>query len=264
MNIKDDYAWKTNASSSRSNSPLLPTNIRGLIIGKSNCGKTTLLFNLLLQPEWLDYNHLNVFGKSLHQQEYQILKKGYEAGLCKEQVANIFLHQKLLTTANLSPLEAIDQYSGVRSGTVKTDFYNDCTLIPDPSKLDSEEKNLLILDDCFLGKQNKAEAYYTRGRHNNCDTFYIAQNYFRLPRHSIRENTNIIILFPQDAKNLTHIHADHCDDDMTLDEFKKFCRKLWEVRHNFVTIDLTSEKLNGKYRKNLDCFYLPGIIKDIA
>ena len=258
MNVKEDYAWKCSASGRRVNSPLLPSNIRGLIIGKSNCGKTTLLLNLLLQPDWLDYNHLYVFGKSLHQQEYQILKKGFESGLSKAQVANIFLHQSTLSKVHLSPLEAIDHYSGVRNGTVKTDFYSDCMAIPDPSELDSSEKNLLILDDCFLGRQNKAEAYYTRGRHNNCDTIYIAQNYFRLPRHSIRENANLIILFPQDAKNLTHIHADHCGDDMTLDEFKKFCRKVWEARrHNFVTIDLTSDKQQGKYRKNLDCFYLP-------
>ena len=27
--------------------------------------------------------------------------------------------------------------------------------------------------------------------------------------------------------------------------------------HHFVTIDLTSNKWNGKYRKNLDCFYIP-------
>ena len=92
--------------------------------------------------------------------------------------------------------------------------------------------------------------------------FYISQNYFRLPRQTIPENANFIVLFSQDAKNMMHIHADHCGDDMTLDEFKKFCRKVREVRHNFVTIDLTSEKLQGKYRKNLDCFYLPGIIKD--
>ena len=143
---------------------------------------------------------------------------------------------------------------------MKVDFYGDCSSIPDPSELSVNEKNLLILDDCFLGPQNKAEAYYTRGRHNNCDTFYISQNYFRLPRQTIRENGNFIILFPQDAKNLMHIHADHCDDDMSLKEFKTFCRDSWSSgKHNFVTIDLTSEKLNGKYRKNLDCFYLPGI-----
>ena len=88
MNIPDDYTWK----SIRYNRPLLPANIRGLIIGKSNCGKITLLLNLLLQPNWLDYNHLYVFGRTLHQQEYQILKKGYENGLCRKQVTNVFLN----------------------------------------------------------------------------------------------------------------------------------------------------------------------------
>ena len=186
MNVKEDYVWKTKTGI-RNNNPLLPRNIRALIVGKSNCGKTTLLLNLLLQPDWLDYDHLYVFGRSLHQQEYKILRKGYEDGLSKKQVANIFLHQNVLAKVNLSPLEAIDEYNGVRDKSVKADFYDDCTMIPDPTELNVNEKNLLILDDCFLGKRNKAEAYYTRGRHNNCDTIYISQNYFQLPRQTIRE-----------------------------------------------------------------------------
>ena len=109
-----------------------------------------------------------------------------------------------------------------------------------------------------MEKQNKAEAYYTRGRHNNCDTFYISQNYFRLPRHTIPENANFIILFPQDSKNIAHIHADHCSNDMEIGEFKRLCHGVWEAApHNFVTIDLTSTKSNGKYRQNLDTFYFP-------
>ena len=88
------------------------------------------------------------------------------------------------------------------------------------------QKNLLLLDDCFLGRQNKAGAYYTEGRHNNCDTIYIALNYFRLPRHRVRKNSNFIILFPQDVKNLTHIHADHCARDISLLEFKQFGRRV--------------------------------------
>ena len=257
MNIKDDYSWIT--TSNRENSPLLPQNIRGLIVGKSNCGKTTLLLNLLLQPDWLDYNHLFVFGNSLHQQEYRVLKKGFENGLSKRQISNVFRQQDILTRVNLSPVEAINEYNGIKEGGIKADFFENSTDIPDPRDLNPNEKNLLILDDCFLGKQNKAEAYYTHGRHNNCDTLYISQNYFRLPRQTIRENTNFIILFPQDMKNLNHIHADHCGSDMSIDEFKEFCQKVWTINYNFVTIDLTSQKLNGKYRKNFDCFYLPGI-----
>ena len=95
-----------------------------------------------------------------------------------------------------STLISIEKYSGVCNGKVQADFYNDCQNIPDPSALDPAQKNFLLLDDCFLGKQNKAEAYYTRGRHNNCDTIYIDQSYFRLPRHKIGENSNFIIFFP--------------------------------------------------------------------
>ena len=36
--------------SKRSNHPVLPQGIRGLIIGKSGCRKTTLLINILLRP----------------------------------------------------------------------------------------------------------------------------------------------------------------------------------------------------------------------
>ena len=68
---------------------------------------------------------------------------------------------------------------------------------------------------------------------------------------------NFLVLFPQDAKNLSHIYADHCDGDMTLNEFKSFCRKVWSTDHHFAVIDLTSEKSKGKYRMNLDTFYVP-------
>ena len=65
-------------------------------------------------------------------------------------------------------------------------------------------------------------------------------------------------------KNLIHIYNDHCSFDMSLDEFKTFCHQIWNANdtkeqqtHDFVTIDLSSTKLNGRYRKNLDDFYFP-------
>ena len=97
-------------------------------------------------------------------------------------MAKVFLNQTVLTKAGLSPLNVIDEYNGIRDRSAKPNFYGDCAFIPDPSELNVEQEELLILDDCFLGKQNKAGAYYTRGRHNNCDTLYISQKYFCLPR----------------------------------------------------------------------------------
>jgi ABC-type lipoprotein export system ATPase subunit len=56
MEIKD-LSWNENLIK-RKNLELLSRSIRGLIIGKSGCGKTTLLLNLLLKPNWLEYDHL--------------------------------------------------------------------------------------------------------------------------------------------------------------------------------------------------------------
>ena len=248
--IIDDGAEKfwVEKGETRHNSPLLPDDIRGLIVGKSNCGKTTLLLNLLLNPGWLDYNHLFVFGKSLHQKDYQILKKGLEAGLSKEQISNLFQNQDEIN----DPIDLIITYitdGGEGKGVIQAEFYDDCKLIPDPSSSNENDKNLMIFDDCILEKQNKAQSYYTRGRHSNCDCFYISQNYFKLDRQTIRENSNLIILFQQSGKNLSHIYNDHCTD-ITFEEFKSFCNKVWSKKYNFVCIDLT--RTEGKYRQNFD------------
>ena len=103
MEVNGIYSWST-SSTARANCPLLPKNVRGLIIGKSSCGKTTVLMNLLLQPGWLDYDHLYIFGLSLHQMEYQVLKKGFELGLSKNQIANVFANQNVIIQKELTPI----------------------------------------------------------------------------------------------------------------------------------------------------------------
>ena len=76
--------------SKRRNHPLLPKVVRELIIGKSGCGRTKLLINLLLRPGWLDYNNINIFSKNLFQPEYHILKKAFEEKLPKEVIIGLF------------------------------------------------------------------------------------------------------------------------------------------------------------------------------
>ena len=75
---------------------------------------------------------------------------------------------------------------------LKCSFFETASDVPDPRELNSGEKNLIIFDDLLLERQNKCECYYIRGRHRNVDYFYLSQNYFKLPRQTIRENANFI------------------------------------------------------------------------
>ena len=196
----EDLSW--NDKIKRVNSALLPKSIRGLIVGKSGCGKTTLLLNLLLKPSWLDYNNLQVFGMSLYQPEYRILKKAFEEKLPKEAIINLFRNQDKITQQNISPSYIIELMSKDlhKKSDIECCFYESSDDVPDPRDLNDQHKNLMIFDDLLDVKQNKSETYYTRGRHSNVDSIYLAQNYFELPRRTIRENSNFICLFPQDPK----------------------------------------------------------------
>ena len=46
-------------------------------------------------------------------------------------------------------------------------------------------------------KSSQIDEFFTRGRHENLDVYYISQSYFGLPRENIRKNSDGIILFKQ-------------------------------------------------------------------
>lgn len=233
-------------SNNRNNNPLLPKSIRGCIVGKSGSGKTNLLMNLLLNEfdgiEWLDYDHLYIYGKSLHQGEYKLLNTCFLSNNTKSDTLECIRKRK-------NPERKF-------TPKIKIELFEKDIEIKDPVEFDLKHKNLIIFDDVMLENQNTIESFYTRGRHNNIDCFYIAQNYFKLPRQTIRENSNIFFLFQQDSISVNNFYRDHCSE-ISKDDFNHLCQSAWNEKYGFITIDLTKSKYEGKYRKGLNTFYFP-------
>ena len=133
--------------SKRFNHPLLTKGIRGikgirLIIGKSECGKSTLLINPLLRHGWLDYNNINIFGKTLLQQEYHILKKDFEEKLPKEVIIRPFENQNEIQYLDISPITIVEEMAkDIRDKSdVVCNCYQSAEDVSDPRELSPEKK----------------------------------------------------------------------------------------------------------------------------
>ena len=94
-------------------------------------------------------------------------------------------------------------------------------------------------------------------RHANVDYFYLCQTYARIPKHLIRDNANLLILFKQDGTNLKYVYNDHVNTDMSYDEFCTLCRDCWQQKYGFLVIDKDSGLTNGRYRKEFNEFAIP-------
>ena len=265
MEITDEYTWNDESKDERKNHFLLPNSIRALLVGHSNCGKSTIMNTLLLRPGYLDYQNLLIFGKSLHQMEYQIMKSAFEKGLSKSQIQVIFEHKKLVIEQG-GPMRVIENYDGQCKGDITASFFDDDNAIPDPSTLDSKLKHMILFDDCMSGNQAKIGSYFCRGRHNNVNCFYITQSYFKIPRQEIRLNMNFLILFRQSQRDMRQIYTDHVSfDNISFDVFiNLFCLQCWDLDpHNFICIDLSRTKDTGKYRRNFSELWFPPIADDV-
>ena len=111
-------------------------------------------------------------------------------------------------------------------------------------------KGSIVIFDHMLGARNSSQIdeFFTRGRHEDLDVYYISQSYFALPRQSIRNNSDRLILFKQTLRDVQSMYYDIGAYDMKYDEVKEMCHKAWSERFNYLCIDVTKNRDNGKYR----------------
>ena len=106
----------------------------------------------------------------------------------------------------------------------------------------------VVFDDILDSNQKLIDPFFTRGRHNDLDVYYLAQSYFDLPKRTKRNNSNIIILFQQTLIDVEHIYRDIAGFDMSYDEFKSLCRETWKEKYNYLLINRLEDKNGSRYK----------------
>ena len=109
-------------------------------------------------------------------------------------------------------------------------------------------KGSVVIFDDMLGAKNSSQIdeFFTRGRHECLGVYYISQSYFALPRQSIRNNSDRLLLFKQTLRDVHSMYYDIGAYDMNYDELREMCHKAWDERFNYLCIDMTKNKNEGK------------------
>ena len=105
----------------------------------------------------------------------------------------------------------------------------------------NKNKESAVKFDNMLGARNcsQIEEFFTREKNEDLDAYYISQSYFALPRQSIRNNSDRLILFKQTLRDVQSMYYDIGAYDMNYDEFKEMCHTAWSEKFNYLCIDMT-------------------------
>ena len=131
---------------------LLPSSIRAVFCGPSNCGKTNSLLALITHPNGVRFENVYTYSKSLIQPKYKFLQKLIE------------------------PLEGVQYFP----------YSEHDDVIASENALPN---SIIIFDDIACEKQNHVKAFFCMGRHKNVDCFYLCQSYAHIPKHLVRDKS---------------------------------------------------------------------------
>ena len=111
-----------------------------------------------------------------------------------------------------------------------------------------DDGGIIMLDELSEKEMidQRVQAMFKRSRHNNLSIFNISQDYYELPKKTIRANGKIYHIFkPNNFLDVRNIYQGKASMDMTLDEFKYLTSTCWHGKHQPLTVDMTKDKYQG-------------------
>lgn len=193
--------WNNDITFNRNPNPFdLPNNIFCIVAGKTGCGKTTYIADLL-SSGFLYHDTLTICTNTPKQPIYVEMSRAFSRE--KELLEDGEIDKEDLLFKELKIVEGLEKMTPI-------------------SSLDRSKKNIIIFDDIMNERdQTIPQEYFTIGRHKNVDVFYLCQSFFKLPRMGLRDNANMLILFPPFPGSIAPMFVQY-GSNLTMAEFKRW------------------------------------------
>ena len=226
--------------------------VRCIITGPSNVGKSYFLTNLILNII-NEYDKIYIYSPSLHQDLYQKLIKFFNNYIPIHIIPNILNEEDIDVV-----IEEIVNNKDFQKSDTEIETFDNREELKFPQEY--ENNSIIILEDLNEKEINneKIQAMFKGGRHNDLSVFIISQDYYELPKRTIRANGNIYHIFkPNNFRDVQNLYQDKSSMDMTLNEFKLLTSTCWNEKYQPLTIDMTKDKYTGRYRLGLNSIFVP-------
>ena len=226
--------------------------VRCIITGPSECGKSVFLTTLILNII-NEYDKIYIYSTSPHQDLYQKLIK------CFSNYIPIHIIPNTLTEEDIDVvIDELVNIEDFEKSETEIETFDNIEEMKYPQEY--ENISIIILDDLNEKKSinDKIQAMFKRGRHNNLSIFTISQDYYEIPKRTISGNGNIYHIFkPNNFLDVRNIYQDKASMDMAPIEFKLLTSTCGNEIYQPLTIDMTKDKYTGRYRLGLNSIFVP-------
>ena len=104
----------------------------------------------------------------------------------------------------------------------------------------------------------RVQAMFKISRHNYLSIFIISQNYYELPKRTIKANRTVYHSFkPNIFRDVQNLYQDKACMDLSLNENKDPTSTSWNKNYQPLTTDMTKDKFCGRYRLRLNSIFFP-------
>ena len=226
--------------------------LRCIITGPSESGKSYFLTNIILNII-NEYDKIYIYSPSLHQDLYQKLIR------CFSNYIPINIIPNILNEENIDiVIEEIVNNKDFEKSDTEIETFDNIEELKIPQEY--ENNSIIILDDLNQKEMEdpRVQAMFKRSRHNNLSIFIISQDYYELSKKTICCKGNFFHIFkPNNFRDILNLYQDKSSMDMTLKEFKLLTSTCWNEKYQRLTIDMTKDKYQGRYRLGLNSIFVP-------